>query len=191
MRQENPATMGPASVDRYLLPYERSRITVRMHPGVLAGPLAAAAGGLVAARELARRSARPDIVWGAYLLLLLDFSRRAAAWPGNYFVVTSERMLVIRGLVTRTITTMPLDQATSLTLQRTLPGRLLGYGSLIVGSRARRQALRKVSYLPYPEQLYLEVAALISPDEAASPGPGDPGDAGEGAAFGADLDPGF
>ena len=191
MRQASEASMGQAPVDRYLLPHERSSITVRMHPGVLAGPLVAVSGGLVAARELARRSARPGIVWGAYLLLLLDSSRRAAAWPGNYFVVTSERMLTIRGLFSRTITAMPLDKATSLTLQRTIAGRLLGYGSLIVDSPGRRQALRKISHLPYPEQLYLEVAGLISPDEAAKAGPGDPGMPGEGACFDLDPDPGF
>jgi hypothetical protein len=191
MRQESPAERSLASVDRYLLPDERSHITVRRHPGVLAGPLVTISGGLVAARELARRSARPDIVWGAYLLLLLDFSRRVAAWPGTYFVVTSKRMLTIRGLFSRTITAMPLDKVTSLALQRTIPGRLLGYGSLIVGSPGRRQALRKISHLPYPEQLYLEVAALISPDEAAWAEPGDRGDLSEDASFDVNLDPGF
>lgn len=63
-----PAQSGPpAAVNRYLLPDECSVITVRMHPAALAGPLILAGGGLVAARKLASRSARPDIVWGAYL----------------------------------------------------------------------------------------------------------------------------
>ena len=39
MRQVSPAQSGlPTSVDRYLLPDERSVITVRMHPAALAGP---------------------------------------------------------------------------------------------------------------------------------------------------------
>ncbi len=185
MRQVSPARRGPASVDRYLLPSERSCITVRMHPAVLAGPFIAASGGLVAARELARRSGRPDIVWGAYLLLLLDFSRRVAGWPVTYFVVTNERMLLIRGSLSRTVATMPLEKATDLTLQRTILGRLLGYGSLSVVSPARRQAFRKVRHLPYPEQLYLEVAGLLSPHQAARP------EEEEGASSGLDPDPGF
>jgi len=185
MRQVSSARMGPASVNRYLLPYERSCITVRMHPAVLAGPFIVISGGLVAARKLASRSERPDIVWGAYLLLLLDFSRRVAAWPVTYFVVTSERMLVIRGPLSRTVAAMPLDKATGLTLQRTVMGRLLGYGSLNVASSGRRQAFRKVRHLPYPEQLYLEVSGLLSPDEVARP------EQGEDASSGVDSDPGF
>jgi hypothetical protein len=173
MRQVSPARMGPASVNRYLLPRERSSITVRMHPAVLAGPLIVTSGALVAARELARRSGRPDIVWGAYLLLLLDFSRQVASWPATYFVVTSERILLIRGSLFRTVEAMPLDKATGLTLQRTILGRLLGYGSLIVVSPGRRRAFRKVRYLPYPEQLYLELSGLLSPNAVAGPEEGE------------------
>ena len=55
MRQVSPAASVPASVNRYLLPQERSCITVRMHPAVLARPLilvsGLVSGGLVAARN--------------------------------------------------------------------------------------------------------------------------------------------
>ena len=89
---KSPAQTGPpASVNRYLLPDERSVITVRMHPAALAGPLVLACGGLVAARKLASRSPRSDIVWGAYLPVPLYFLRRLAAWPVTYLVVTDGR----------------------------------------------------------------------------------------------------
>jgi hypothetical protein len=166
MRQVSPAQIGPpASVNRYLLPEEHSVITVRMHPAALAGPLVLAFGGLVAARKLASRSPRPDIVWGAYLLVPLDFLRRLAAWPVTYLAVTDGRMVLIGGLVCRTAAATPLDQVTGLTLRRTVLGRLLGYGTLIVTSPTRRQAFRKVRYLPYPEQLYLEISSLLRPEE--------------------------
>ena len=166
MRQVSLVQSGPpASVNRYLLPDERSVITVRMHPAALAGPLILAGGGLVAARKLTSRSARPDIVRGAYLLLPLDFLRRLAAWGVTYLAVTEKRMVLIGGLASRTAAAMPLDKVTGLTLQRTVPGWLLGYGTLIVASPGRRQAFRKVRYLPYPEQLYLEISALLWPEE--------------------------
>ena len=61
MRQVSPAHSGlPTSVDRYLLPDERSVIAVRMHPAALAGPLVLACGGLVAVRKLSVRSPRPE-----------------------------------------------------------------------------------------------------------------------------------
>jgi Bacterial PH domain len=166
MGQVRPEQIGlPRSVDRYLLPDERSVITVRRHPAALAGPLVLAGGALAAARKLAGRSPRPEIVWGAYLLLPLYVLRRLAAWPASYLTVTDKRMVLTGGLLIRTAAAMPLDKVTALTLQRTVPGRLLGYGTLIVTAVSRRQAFRKVRYLPYPEQLYLEISGLLRPQE--------------------------
>jgi len=166
MRQGSPAQIGlPTSVNRYVLPDERSVITVRMHPAAVAGPLVLACGGLVAARKLASRSPRSGIIWGAYLPVPLHFLRRLAAWPATYLVVTDGRMMLIGGLLRRTAAATPMDQVTGLTLQRTVLGRLLGYGTLIVISPSRRQAFRKVRYLPYPEQLYLEISRLLRPQE--------------------------
>jgi hypothetical protein len=167
MRQVSPVEIAPTSVSRYLLPQERSCITVRMHPAALAGPLILVSGSLVAVGKLTSRSVRPEIVRGADLLLLLYFLRRVAAWPVTYFTVTEERMVLIRGLLSRTVAAMPLNEAAGLKLRRTVLGRLLGYGTLIVASPGRRQAFRKVRYLPYPEQLYLEISDLLWPDEEA------------------------
>lgn len=162
MRQVSPAQSGlPTSVDRYLLPDERSVIAVRMHPAVLAGPLVLACGGLVAVRKLSVRSPRPDIVWGGYLLVPMYFLRCLAAWPVSYLIVTDKRMVLTGGLLIRTAAFMPLEKVTGLTLQRTVLGRLFGYGTLIVTSASRHQPFRKVRYLPYPEQLYLEISGLL------------------------------
>ena len=73
--------------------------------------------------------------------------------------------MLIGGLLRRTAAATPMDQVTGLTLQRTFLGRLLGYGTLIVISPSRRQAFRKVRYLPYSEQLYLEISRLLRPQE--------------------------
>jgi hypothetical protein len=171
MRLVSPVETGaPTSVDRYLLPYERSVIAVRMHPATLTWPLILAGGGLLAARKLTGRSTRPDVVWGAHLLLPLYLLYRVAAWPVTYLAVTSGRMVLIRGPLSSTAAAVSLDKVTGLTLQRTVLGRLLGYGTLIADCSGRRQAFRKVRYVPYPEQLYLEISGLIwreEPDETA------------------------
>ena len=173
MRQLIPVqTELPASVNRLLLPHERSVLAVRMHPAALAGPLVLACGGLAAAPNLASRSARPDMIWGACLVLPLHFLRRLAAWPVTYLAVTDKRIVVIGGLASRAAAAMSADKVTGLTLQRTALGRLLGYGTLIVTSSGRRQAFRKVRYVPYPDQLYVEIAAVLwpgEPDRAVSP----------------------
>jgi hypothetical protein len=156
----------PATVNRYLLPREREVITVRTHPAALIGPGLTASGGVLAAWKLARDSDRPDIAWAASLPVLLECARRMAAWPVTYIVITSERVLIISGLLTRTVTSISLNEVQGLTFRRTVLGRLLGYGSLDAVS-ARRRPFRMARYLPYPEQLYLEITSLLSSAERA------------------------
>ena len=177
MRLASPVETGPpTSVNRFLLPHERTVISVRMHPAALAGPLILAAGGLLAARKLTSRSARPDIAWGTYLAFPLYFLYRAAAWPGTYLVVTGGRLVLVQGLFSRTTAAISLDKVTGLALQRTVVGRLLGYGTLIADGPGRRRAFRKIRYVPYPEQLYLEISSLLwheDTDGTADPAYGD------------------
>ena len=39
----------------------------------------------------------------------------------------------------------------------------LGFGEFIIESAGSDQALRTVDHIPYPEELYLEICALIFP----------------------------
>ncbi len=167
MRQVSPAASVPASVSRYLLPHERSCITVRIHPATLAGPLILVFGGLVAAGELTRRSVRPKIVWRAYLCVLLYFLQRVAARQATYFTVTDNRMILVSGFVVRKVAMMPLTRVTDMSFRRSALGRLLGYGEFIIESAGQKQALRTINFLPYPEQLYLEVCGLVFPGAVA------------------------
>ena len=167
MRRVSPAASVPSAVNRYLLPREQSCITVRQHPAVLAGPLILALGGLVAAGELTRRSVRPKIVWAGYLSVLLYFLQRVAAWQATYFTVTDARMILVSGFAVRKVAMMPLARVTDMSFRRSALGRLLGYGEFIVESAGEEQALRSIDFLPYPEQLYLEVCGLVFPDAMA------------------------
>ena len=102
-------------------------------------------------------------MWWAWLLLLIRFVWKVAEWSVDYFVVTNQRMISTHGLITRQVNMLPLDKVTDMRFERSLLGRLLGYGSFITESAGQDQALRQVDYLPYPETLYLEVCQLIFP----------------------------
>lgn len=171
MRRVIPAANAPASVNRYLLPHERSCITVRIHPAIMARPLilfsGLVSGGLVAARKLTNRPVRPEMAGGAYLPVLLYFLYRVAARQATYFAVTDKRMILVSGLVVRKVAMMPLAKVTDMSFQRSAMGRVFGYGEFIVESAGRDQALRSVNFVPYPEQLYLEVCGLLFPDAVA------------------------
>jgi uncharacterized membrane protein YdbT with pleckstrin-like domain len=168
----------PASVNRYLLPHERQVISVHEHPAVLIGPIALVLLGLAIAGFLSNTVTHGNstailIIWGAWVLLLLWFAFKVWDWSVNYFVVTSHRLILAKGFIVRKIGMLPLTKVTDMSFQRTTIGRLLGYGEFIVESAGQDQALRNVKFIPYPEQLYLEVCGLIFKDEEKSADPGD------------------
>src|SRR5215472_13018875 len=170
MRLISPGTAPPADVDKYLLPHEQQVITVRMHPAVLLGPIAWAAGGLILAAVLSdtvlkHQTTLTLIAWLAWGLVFLRFLWKAFQWAVDYFVVTSHRFILTSGVFNRKVAMMPLAKVTDMTFRRSFPGRLFGYGTFILESAGQDQALSRVDFIPYPEQLYLEVCALLFPSK--------------------------
>jgi uncharacterized membrane protein YdbT with pleckstrin-like domain len=168
-----PNETVPASVYKHLLPHERQVITVRFHPAVLIRPVAEVLGGLALAGLLSTTVARGNgivmlIIWVAWLVLVARLLYKVYEWLEDYFVVTSQRLLLATGILTRNINMMPLSKVTDMSFKRSTMGRLLGYGEFIVESAGQDQALRRVDHLPYPEQLYLEVCGLIFKDKGDS-----------------------
>ncbi len=170
MRLISPRNAGPAAVNKYLLPHEHQVITVRKHPAVLLGPIAIALAGLLIAVVLGTtvlHNSRQGIVVLVVIVvaLLLYLAFKTVEWAWDYFVVTSDRMLEASGVFTRKIAMMPLVKVTDMSFQRSTLGRLLGFGDFILESAGQDQALRTIDHVPYPEQLYLEICALIFPAE--------------------------
>ena len=168
-----PNETVPAAVYRVLLPHERQVITVRFHPAVLIRPVAEVLGGLALAGLLSTTVAHGNglamlIIWGLWLLLVLRLVYKIYVWLDEYFVVTSQRLLLATGVFTKTVNMMPLSKVTDMRFERSPSGRLLGYGKFVVESAGQEQALQTVDHLPYPEQLYLEVCGLIFKDKGDS-----------------------
>src|ERR1039457_7422879 len=168
MRMPSAGPAGPAAVNRYLLPHEHPVITVRRHPAILIGPSVEALGGLLVAAVLTATILHGNgllvfIVWLAWILLFMRMVWKTVNWAVDFFVVTSQRMLLTSGVLTRKVAMMPLSKVTDMSFRRTFAGRLLGYGEFIVESAGQDQALRTVDHIPYPEQLYLEVCEMLWP----------------------------
>ncbi|MFD9943169.1 PH domain-containing protein [Nonomuraea sp. NPDC059023] len=171
MRLVTHGDSAPSSVNRYLLPHEHQVIMVRRHPAVLLRPVAEVFGGLIIAGLLSKFFGDKGggtalvVVWWLWLLLLIRFVWKVAEWSVDYFVVTSKRMLLTTGLITRKVAMMPLQKVTDMSFQRSLLGRMLGYGEFILESAGQDQALSNVEYIPYPETLYLEVCQMLFPSK--------------------------
>ncbi len=156
----------PASVNRYLLPNERQVITVHQHPAVLIMPILYVLVGLAAAGFLSSSVTHGNstailVIWLLWVLVVLWLGYKVFDWVRTYFVVTSRRMVLSSGVFNQKVNMMPLTKVTDMSFQRTATGRLFGYGEFIVESAGQDQALSNIRFIPYPEQLYLEVCALI------------------------------
>jgi membrane protein YdbS with pleckstrin-like domain len=164
----------PASVNKYLLPHERQVITVHQHPAILIRPIFEVLIGLAIAGWLSSSVAHGNnivilVIWVLWGLVVLRLAVKVFEWSVTYFVVTSQRFILANGIVTRKVNMMPLAKVTDMSFQRSPMGRILGYGEFILESAGQDQALSNVDYIPYPEQLYLEVCGLIFKDKEESP----------------------
>lgn len=88
-------------------------------------------------------------------------------WYHGEVVVTDRRVLLIYGMLTRRVGIMPLSKVTDLTYERTLFGRILGYGAFVIESAGQHQAFSRIEYLPAPDKLYHEVSLLLFPERTS------------------------
>ncbi len=82
-------------------------------------------------------------------------------WATEEFVITDKRVLLVSGVITRRVAIMPLTKVTDLTYERSVLGRLLGYGAFVMESAGQHQAMSRIEYLPRPDRLYHEVSTLL------------------------------
>lgn len=155
----------PNAVNKYLLPHEHQVITVRLHPAILLPQMAMATGGLLAAVAvipLMQGNVSLELtVWLLTGILWAQLIWAAARWPRLYFIVTGRRIIFVSGLFTTRTTQTPLEDVKRMTFRRSFSGKMLGYGTFLFESAGRPHTI--VDYLPYPEQLYLEVNGLVFP----------------------------
>lgn len=163
---------GSRSIDKYLTSYEVNRLTIRRHPASLLAPVTAAFGGLVLAGLASAwldGGSGATLLWLAWLGVVGWLVWRLIGWSVTYFVITEYRVTLISGVLNRRIAMMPLEKVSDITLDRSLLGRMLGYGTVVLESTGQDQALRNVVFLPYPEQLYFDISSMISLAKDESP----------------------
>jgi len=148
------------TVDKYLMSYEGRVIAVRRHPAALLMPVGIVVAGLIACGA-ANAVSGVFWIWWLWLITLGYLVWRVLAWSIEFFLVTEHRVMLISGILNRNVAMMPLAKVTDIALERSVAGRMLGYGEFVMESAGQKQALRNVGFMPYPEQLYLEVSSVI------------------------------
>ncbi len=140
---------------RAMLPRdEQVCFDVRRHGVSLARPLAQAAvlalsGGVLLAQPW------PLQLPGAALVVLaaLVCLRAVWLWERTHLVVTTDRVCLVDGTLRRRRATVRLRAVENLELEQSLPGRLLGYGTLVAGPL-------EIEHVPQPRAVYRLVERL-------------------------------
>ena len=131
--------LAPREIDEYLLPTERRVIRVRQHWAYMFNTVLQTALFLllmVVGAALPRRRAcssttsRSTWRWSRSL----RFTVLTILWWIERIVITDKRVMLAEGFIVHKVGMMPLTKVTDLTFERSIGGRLLGYGTLIVES---------------------------------------------------------
>jgi membrane protein YdbS with pleckstrin-like domain len=164
--------------EKSLNPGEQVSIDVRPHWKYLAGPVFAVAvvvvGSVVALVDNVPRWA--ELALAALLVLcLLWLGGRYIRWVTTSFVVTTERLIMRKGILHRTVREILLDRLTDITYNQTLLDRILGCGDILLESPGR-DSQEVFPDLPHPVRIQNEIYRLINQRRPGSwvAGTGDP-----------------
>lgn len=149
---------------RYLLPGENVVRDVRRHVALLVRPSVETLLGVVIATALGTRlgdTALGPVLWIAVLALYARLFWKIGSWFVERLYLTDRRLFLASGLLTKKVAAMPVAKLTDITFERSLAGRLFGYGRLIVESAGQHQALENIQYIPNPEDFYRAVSDVV------------------------------
>jgi hypothetical protein len=183
-------------LERYLVDGETTIVAVRRHWFSLIREILLACGATALALWVdvnVPRNAGGEIAqnlsllvfWGAVGWLVW----RVLNWRHEWFVATDKRFLLFYGFLRRKVAMMPLLKVTDMTFDRSLLGRVVGYGTFVLESAGQGQALSVIDHVPDADLHYRAICTqLFGPGSQVRSAPGglvDPGD-GEGPQGGGD-----
>ena len=133
---------------------ERVCLDARRHGVVLARPLVqaivlAVSGALLLVQTWPLQLPGAALVVAAALVAL----RAVWRWERSHLVVTTEKLFVVDGTIRRRASAVRLRTVENLELEQSLPGRLLGYGTLVAGPL-------EIDHVPAPRDVYRLVERL-------------------------------
>lgn len=88
------------------------------------------------------------LLWAAFLALSRNIDR---------FVVTSDKVFRVHGLVNRHEASMPLGRILDISVDKPIWGRVLGFGHFTFESAAQEQGLRDIRFVPRIDERNLTI----------------------------------
>ena len=128
-----------------------------------------------------------NFFWYAAFAGALYLLWRYLNWRHDWFIATDKRFLLFYGFIRRKVAMMPLTKVTDMTFDRSVMGRIIGYGTFLLESAGQDQALSHIEYVPNAQKHYRAICTVLFGSEDAAHDPDDDWDDGRGG--GPDDDP--
>lgn len=173
-------------LDRYLVEGERVVTRVRQHWFSQARPVAAFVALLFLATFVEAEA--PQTRGGAMLANVFWYAVLAGAgylfwrylnWRHDWFVATDKRFLLFYGFIRRKVAMMPLMKVTDMTFDRSIMGRMIGYGTFLLESAGQDQALSHIEYVPNADRHYKAICTVLFGSGSPTRDPDDGWDEGD------------
>ncbi len=157
---------GAAQLSRYLLDDETLVAVVHQHWARVGGTVACVvigfalviAIGLVAPASAGALSNAAWWLWFAQVAYLLAILWQ---WRREWFIATDRRLLLTYGIITHKVAMMPMAKVTDMSFNRSVLGRMIGYGSFVMESAGQDQAMHRIDYIPEPDETYRAICHQI------------------------------
>jgi membrane protein YdbS with pleckstrin-like domain len=102
-----------------------------------------------------------SLLWCIALVAVLRFAGKVLEWWNGIIIVTDKRFMVSNGIIKRKNSMMPVRMVTGHSFYRSVPGRLVGYGTVKLESAGQKHELEAIEYLPRPEELFPLIDNLV------------------------------
>jgi hypothetical protein len=168
MARPSPLARRPqhSGLARYLLNGEQIVTASHQHWAKVAEPVASVGAGLILVLAIdyllpANLGLLDNLIWWAWFVLVGRGVWKVVQWRHDWFVATDKRLILTYGLITQKVAMMPLTKVTDMSYNRSVPGRILGYGTFVMESAGQDQALHTVHWVSDPDSTYRVICAEI------------------------------
>ncbi|WP_159298287.1 PH domain-containing protein, partial [Raoultella terrigena] len=100
-------------------------------------------------------------VWVLWTIAFLWAGWQWIEWRHTQVVATDKRIVLFEGWINHKVSMMPLKKVTDMGYQRSLLGRMLGYGTFVLESAGQDQRLSRISFVPNPDDNYRAICAVV------------------------------
>lgn len=165
----------PARIGRYFGDAEEIVTGQRAHWAMLLLPVVLLFGGLALVANAAPDATRTggELLWKAWLILFAWVALRVWLWSQHWVVVTNRRIVhVERTPWSARLSQLMLIMGRDITVDRTLLGDLLGFGTFIFESARDGHPMRQIRYVANPDDLLRVISEAVNGGTAGVGGPG-------------------